>query len=221
MPQTLPDNHTSWFFKFCESALAATALLNLLLLVPLSLMPISFFEKYGQFFTYVLIGIIGVALLGSLLYSWIWHRREQTNNNHSALQHSWLQGIIRYWLALSISSYGFAKILKTQFQTPDFLLDMPLSSVDGASLTWYYFGYSYPLAVIIGLFQIGGSILLLYRRTTLLGAMILLPVLVNIVLINIFYKIAIGAFFNSIIYSLSLVFLLLLHWKRIKLTFGM
>ncbi|WP_338871822.1 hypothetical protein WBJ53_26405 [Spirosoma sp. SC4-14] len=218
MEQASPDNHTTWLFKGCESALAATALLNLLLF-PLEFLPFSFFEKYGQYFEYVLIGSIGLALLGSLIYSWLWHRREQTNTLYSDLQHAWLQAIIRYWLALSISSYGFAKILKTQFQTPDFFLDMPLSSVNGMGLTWYYFGYSYPLAVIIGLFQIGGSILLLYRRTTLLGVMILLPVMVNIVLINLFYKISIGAFCNSVIYSLSLVFLLLLHWERLKTIF--
>lgn len=218
MTQALPDSRTSWFFKFCESVLAATALLNLLFF-PLEFLPFSFLEKYGQYFEYVLIGSVGVAVLGSLIYVWIWHRREQTNTTYSALHHAWLQGIIRYWLALSISSYGFAKILKTQFQTADYLLDMPLRAVDGMGLTWYYFGYSYALAVIIALFQIGGSILLLYRRTTLLGVMILLPVMVNIVLINLFYKISIGAFFNSVIYVLALVFLLLLHIKKLKIIF--
>jgi hypothetical protein len=109
--------------------------------------------------------------------------------------------------------------LKTQFQTADYVLDMPLSEVSGMGLTWYYFGYSYPLAVIIALFQLGGSILLLYRRTTLLGAMILLPVMVNIVLINMFYKISSGAFFNSVIYSVALIFLLLLYRKRLKIIF--
>jgi len=47
--------------------------------------------------------------------------------------------------------------------------------------------------------------------------MILLPVMVNIVLINIFYKITIGAFFNSVIYLLALVFLLMLHVKKFKM----
>lgn len=211
----LPDSRTSWFFKFCECILAAIALLNLLLF-PLEFMPFSFLERYGQYVGYVLIILAGAALLGSLIYVWVWHQCEQTRNTHSDLRHAWLQGIIRYWLALSISTYGFAKILKTQFQTADYLLDTPLSAVGGMGLTWYYFGYSYPLAVIIGLFQIGGSILLLYRRTTLLGVLILLPVMVNIVLINIFFTIAIGAFFNSVVYSLALVFLLVLHRERLK-----
>jgi len=211
-------SRSSWLFKACESALAATALLNLLLF-SLEFLPFGLLQKYGSYFGYVLIGSVGLALLSSLLYSWRWHRREPITTLRSPLRHAWLQALIRYWLALSISTYGFAKILKTQFQTPDFFLDTPLSSVDGMSLTWYYFGYSYPLAVIIGLFQIGGSILLLYRRTTLLGVVILLPVMVNIVLINLFFTISVGAFFNSVVYSLALLFLLLLHGDRLRTVF--
>lgn len=215
MIQAITYQRTSWFFKFCESVLATTALLNLLF-IPLQFLPFSFIEKYGPYFAYSLVGLVGTALLSSLIYVWTWHRREQANSSNSPLQHAWLQGIIRYWLALSMATYGFAKLLKTQFQTPDFLLDTPVSSLSGMSLTWYYYGYSYPLAVIIGLLQIGGSSLLLYRRTTLLGVLILLPVMVNIVLINLFYKIAVGAFFNSIVYSLALLFFLFLNRQRLK-----
>ena len=215
MIQASSFQRTSWFFKFWESLLATTALLNVLL-IPLPFLPFSFLEKYGQYFTYLLIGMIGAALLSSLIYVWIWHQREQANTSNSPLQHAWLQGIIRFWLALSIATYGFAKLFKTQFQTPDFLLDTPVSSLDGMSLTWYYYGYSYPLAVIIGFLQIGGSSLLLYRRTTLLGVLILLPIMVNIILINLFYKIAVGAFFNSVVYSLGLLFFLYLNRERLK-----
>lgn len=218
MMQSLLYARTSWFFKFCECLLTAIAVLNLLM-IPLELLPPSFWMAYGQYYSYMLMGIVGVAVVGSLVYSWIWQRREKTADVNSGLHHAWMQGIIRYWLAFSIATYGFAKILKTQLQSPTYRLDMPMGDVSGFGLTWYYFGYSYTLAVIIALFQIGGSILLLYRRTTLLGVMILLPVMVNIVLINLFYEIATGAFFNSVIFTLSLVFLLLLDIDKLKAAF--
>lgn len=218
MTLTLPYARTTWFFKCCECALAAIALLNVLL-IPLEFLPPSFWEKYGDYFEYSLIGSVGLAVLGSVAYVWVWHRRERAGTVDSGLRHAWLQGIIRYWLALSISTYGFAKILKTQLQSPDYRLDMPMGDVNGFGLTWYYFGYSYTLAVIIALFQIGGSILLLYRRTTLLGVIVLLPVMVNIVFINLFYDIAAGAFYNSVMFTLALVFLLLLDVKKLKAAF--
>ncbi len=198
--------------------MAAIAILNVLTM-SLEFLPPSFWEMYGTYFEYLLPGMVAVAILSSIAYVWVWHRREATGQVHSGLRHAWFQGIIRYWLAFEISTYGFAKILKTQFQTPSYRLDMPLGELNGFMLTWYYYGYSYTLAVIIALFQIGGSILLLYRRTTLLGVMILLPVMVNIVLINLFFSIASGAFFNSVVFTLGLLFLLLLDWDKLKRAF--
>jgi hypothetical protein len=49
--------------------------------------------------------------------------------------------------------------------------------------------------------------------------MILLPVLVNIILINIFYSIATGAFFNSVVFTLGLLFFLFVDWEKLKVTF--
>lgn len=40
--------------------------------------------------------------------------------------------------------------------------------------------------------------------------------MVNIILINQFYKIAVGAFFNSVVYSLALIFFLFLNRQRLK-----
>jgi hypothetical protein len=168
-------SRTSWFFKFCECLLAAIAILNILMM-PLELLPQSFWRTFSQYFEYSLSGTFIVALVTSIIYTVVWQRRERlgTDQTHPAagkrlpflrfisrpvnsdMRHAWLQAIIRYWLALSISTYGFAKILKTQFQSPSYRLDIPLGEVNGFGLTWYYFGYSYTLAVILGLIQIGG-----------------------------------------------------------------
>lgn len=218
MDKPFPYARTTWFFKFCECLLAIYGGYCILVL-PTELLPPSFWEKFGKYLNTESI-IIYILILGAaIIYAWIWQKLEKLNQIVSGAHHAWLQGIIRYWLALMISTYGFAKILKTQLQSPDYRLDIPMGEVDGFGLTWYYFGYSYTLAVILGLLQIGGSVLLLYRRTTLLGVMILLPVLVNIVLINIFYSIATGAFVNSVVYTLGLTFLLLVDFKKLKAAF--
>ena len=59
----------------------------------------------------------------------------------------------------------------------------------GLELTWTYFGFSHGMSAIIAFAQIGGSVLLLFRKTALLGVCLLLPVLLNIILIDIFYEI--------------------------------
>ncbi len=109
--------------------------------------------------------------------------------------------------------------MKTQFASPEYIHDLPVGELSGFELTWYYFGYSYALAVIIALFQIGGSMLLLYRRTTLAGAVLLFPVLTNILFINIFFEISPGALLNVVVYLAGLNYLLWLNFARLKAAF--
>lgn len=213
---TTPTHRTSWFFKFLEFVLATLAIFNTLSIV-FEILP----EKYltgipESFFDYFYPGQIAISLLIAIGYSIYWHKKEKAGVSNSGKIHAIARGIIRYWLASQICTYGFAKILGTQFHTPDYRLDMALGEVNGFGLTWYYYGYSYTLAVIIASVQIGGSILLLFRKTTLLGAFILLPVMVNILLINVFFTIASGAFLNSILFTLALLLLIAIEQQKIR-----
>lgn len=90
---------------------------------------------------------------------------------------------------------------------------MPL---DGFKLTWIFFGYSTTYSIIIGAFQVLGCILLLVGRTRLLGAFILVPIMFNVLLIDILYGIPIGATLNAAVYLSCLVGILCLNWKKMR-----
>lgn len=212
-----PSYQTSFFFKLITCVLVASGVCNSILML-LEVIPQSWLTPLGDILNKLFLGAIAIGLTIALGYSFWWHQRER-QQKENGLTEAFLQGFIRYWLAFGISAYGFAKIFKTQFTLPEYQLDTPMGEVSGFDLTWYYFGYSYPLAVIIALFQIGGSMLLLYRRTTLLGTVILLPVLFNIVLINLFFDIAIGAFINASLFTLALSYLLLNDFAKLKAAF--
>ena len=199
------------FIKFVDCLFAVTAIYNgynVLFIQPFKSLPFIF----G-----LLSPMMTVAgLLFCIIYPFIWQRKEQKGKINSERLRSWIGGIIRYWLAASICMYGFAKILKTQFEQSLSTNDSLVQSLSGFDLTWNYFSHSYTLAVIIAILQIGGSVLLLFRRTTLLGVVILFPVMFNILLINWFYQIAAYAFLNSILYTLGLFYLFVFRWKDIK-----
>ncbi|MDJ1471475.1 hypothetical protein QNI19_27330 [Cytophagaceae bacterium DM2B3-1] len=218
MPVSTLTHTTSFFFKFRTCLLAVTGIVNVVLMILITYLS-SWLQTIPGFTNWILVGIPLIILITSGSYSVWWHRQEMHQQKDLGLHRAWLQGIIRYWLAFCISTYGFAKILKTQFTTPEYQLDTPLGEISGFGLTWYYFGYSYTLAVIIALFQIGGSILLLYRRTTLLGTFLLLPVMVNIVLIDMFFGIDIGAFINAVLFTIGLLYLLLNDFQKLKAVF--
>jgi len=92
---------------------------------------------------------------------------------------------LRYFCAFMLYMYGVSKLLHLQFNLAE-LAPRPIGSLNGYQLTWFYFGYSRIYACILGLTQVTGATLLLFRKTTLLGAVVMLPVMANILLINIF-----------------------------------
>lgn len=218
-PVKLHITSKSWIFKFLETHLVLIAVCNLILLLSQLLPRELLIKGWSHIFRFALTTSLIWGLLVSIIFSIYWHRRERQHAINSDLVHGWFQGIIRYWLAFAISIYGFAKILKTQFGHPYYTDDMLIGQLSGFQLTWNYFSYSYELAVIIALCQIIGSILLLFRKTTLLGSFILLPVMINILLINVFFNIAEGAFLNSVVYTIGLLYLLLLRWADLKAVF--
>ena len=96
----------------------------------------------------------------------------------------------RYLLAAIIISYGFQKLLLDQFHTGYYWYGEELGKLSAMRLAWAFFDYSKLYSSVIGFSEIIGGSLLLFRRTTLLGALFLLPVLVNIALIDYNYDIS-------------------------------
>ncbi|MVT12106.1 hypothetical protein [Chitinophaga tropicalis] len=219
-PMALDGQPLPLFIKYLDCIFAAIAIVdfyNSLVLYPALFTPAI--SRYLFLFHYFNLLLVVAALLFLVIFPVHWHRIEARGLQNSGLRHAWLTGIIRYWIAVEIFNYGFAKILGTQFAPSYFKNDSTWSSLSGLDLTWNYFSYSYAMAVIIAGIQIVGSAFLLFRRTTILGIILLLPVMVNIVLIDIFYSIPYGALANAILFTLGLSYLLLLQWPAIKAFF--
>jgi hypothetical protein len=92
---------------------------------------------------------------------------------------------LRYISAFLLMGYGTSKLAHLQFHLNQALALRRVSSLTGYELTWFYYGYSRTYSIILGLTQVGGAVLLLFRKTALLGALAMLPVIVNILLIDI------------------------------------
>jgi hypothetical protein len=93
---------------------------------------------------------------------------------------------LRYFCAFMLYMYGLSKLAHLQFNMSAQLAQRPIGSLNGYQLTWFYYGYSRTYALILGLTQVAGATLLLFRKTTLLAAITMLPVIANILLINVF-----------------------------------
>lgn len=122
----------------------------------------------------------------------------------------------RFYAAFMLLSYGFAKVMGAQFTVLDSQLAKPLGDVSGFWLTWYYFGYSAFYSALVAWTQILGAVLLCFRRTTLVGALVLFPVMVNIVGIDVWvvrFPLDSGALRNAIFVLLAVTVVLCFHAK--------
>lgn len=66
-------------------------------------------------------------------------------------------------------------------------------------LAWSFVGYSKGFSAFTGWGELVGGVLLFFRRTTALGAVILVPVLLNVVAINYFFDVPVKLFSSALL----------------------
>jgi hypothetical protein len=159
--------------------------------------------------------LVGISLLTAIVFPFIWQYRENQQKIDSIKIYGFLYTFIRYCIAFNIASFGWKKIFGLQFVVPLEIANKPMNQQSGEWLTWFYFGYSAAFGFIIAFVQIGGAYLLLFRKTLLLGSVILFAFMLNLTLINIFYQMNTGALMLSVLLTIGILFLILLDYDRL------
>lgn len=97
--------------------------------------------------------------------------------------------IARYFLATIILMYAIAKIMGTQFSSAPSIWDKTIGELSGFELTWFFYGYSFWYGVFIASSQIIAAFLLFFKKTTRLGIILYLSIMINILVLDIAYGI--------------------------------
>jgi len=130
----------------------------------------------------------------------------------------WSRVFARAVLVVAFTGYAAAKFAGAQFVTSGGTLDKPVADLSGINLTWVYFGYSPLYANFVAVGQLVAAALLTFDRTARLGAAVLLPITVNIVVVNVGFRIGTDTTIVSLILLALNVYLLawdLRVWKRV------
>lgn len=97
---------------------------------------------------------------------------------------------VRYYLVFQMIIYGFAKLTYSQFpELGYYRLMQPIGDASPMGLLWSFMGYSYGYNLFTGGAEVLGGYLLLFRRTTTLGALVVLGVMSNVMALNFFYDV--------------------------------
>ncbi|MEM9051278.1 MAG: hypothetical protein AAGC47_04410 [Bacteroidota bacterium] len=152
--------------------------------------------------------MLGVAyLLLSFILTLIWSLIDRRRKEHDIL-HNYFTVVLRYYLAMIMFSYGISKLFVNQMLYPSLAqFYTPLGEFTPMRFTWMYLGYSAPYQFFGGLMETLGGLLILFRRTQLLGLLVLLGVMGNVFLLNLFYGVPVKLFsFFLILIILYLLF---------------
>jgi len=160
------------------------------------------FTDVPLFYTHIF-----VLLLCSALIAIVWSLLDWRRSEYQSL-HAWVRLLVRYALAHSLFWYGFAKVFVGQMEPPWMYLERLVErfgDMSPAGLLWAFVGNSPPYQIFGGLAEVFAASLLLFRRTTTLGALIAVGVMLNVVMLNFGYQVAVKL--SSLNLLLAAVFL--------------
>lgn len=153
----------------------------------------------------------------ALVLSTVWSAAGKKNSQDRVLYH-WFRVGLRYYLCMQLLTYGFSKVFKWQFYLPEpNTLYTPLGQLSPDILYWSAMGVSRTYSVITGGIEVLAGGLLLFRRTTLAGALLSFGALVNVFIINVSFDISVKLY--TLFLLLLCVIILVRHAKGLSALF--
>ncbi|WP_460962894.1 hypothetical protein [Spirosoma litoris] len=139
---------------------------------------------YAQLCFFILAAFVGTI---------IWTIVDKRTNYDTA--YYWLLILVRYYVAMFALSYGLIKLFGQQMVFPSLsALATPLGDLLPMRLSWYFIGYSTPYQFFSGAVEVLAGVLLLFRRTSTLGAFVAASVFLNVMVMNFCYDIPVKLF---------------------------
>lgn len=112
--------------------------------------------------------------------------------NYDNILRTFIQTVLRYHLAIIMLSYGLSKVFMLQFGTMDIdSMESTFGNQWGMSMMWTFMSFSKTFVMFSGWAETIGAILLFFRKTTFLGALILFGTLLGVVVMDIGYDVTV------------------------------
>jgi uncharacterized membrane protein YphA (DoxX/SURF4 family) len=141
--------------------------------------------NYMQFF---------VGFIFSIVATIIWSFVDRKRDSYEKLLQL-LIIVLRYYLAFWMIGYGFAKVFKMQF--PSLTTDRLYNTYGESSpmgLLWTFMGYSTVYNIFTGLWEVIAGVFLLFKRTRLIGVLLVIAIMSNVVMLNFAYDVPVKLF---------------------------
>jgi uncharacterized membrane protein YphA (DoxX/SURF4 family) len=149
------------------------------------------------------------GLIGAIVWS-ILSRKQKTYN----LFLYWFLTLCRYYLAFTMFGYGFSKVFHLQMGPLSLnRLVQPIGEQSPMGMAWNFIGFSDLYCAFSGWAEVIAGVLLLFTRTTVIGAICTFVVMFNVMLMNYGYDIPVKIY-SGFLVLLSLI-ILTPYYKRL------
>jgi len=156
--------------------------------------------------------MISLSMMGAC----IWVAVDRGKTNYVKLDF-WLTLLVRYYVAIVALSYGLIKVFPLQMTFPaESSLATPLGDLLPMRFSWFFIGYSDPYQIFSGLMETFAGLLLLWRPTSTLGALMATSVFANVVMLNLSYDIPVKLYS---IHLFIMALLLVMHERKRLINF--
>ena len=174
-----------------------------------------FFDKFDDSY-YGLVDLY-ITLIIAFVAAVIWSIFDRRRKNYETL-YQWLRLYLRFFLVAYLFGYGFIKIFPSQFQEiTAFRLSQTFGDQSPMLLAWNFMGYSSVFMRILGSTEVLAGILLLFRRTTTIGAILSFAVFGFVETMDFTFNVPVRLLSAHLLFISA--FLFLDDWKRLLNTF--
>lgn len=118
------------------------------------------------------------------------------------------ENAISWIVVFGMFIYGGAKIVQFNGAAG---FDKSVADLTGMELMWAFYGYSKAYALTLGMMEIVGGLLILFKKTRLFGCLFLSTILVNIIMQDIYFGVHLGALKAALLYQTIILIILWLH----------
>src|SRR5262245_2999297 len=155
-------------------------------------------EEFARLLLCVVLGITG-----AIAWAIADRRRPSGEWTESALRL-----LLRYSIALGLTGYAVAKLFPQQFPPiAASVLERRVGDLTPMSLLWTFMQYSRAYAFAGGLVELLAVVLLCYRSTATLGALVCLVAMTNVALLNYAYGVPVKLYATMIVLSAAVLVL--------------
>ena len=132
---------------------------------------------------------VGVMLVYALAAALLWTAIDRRGLEYKTAS-AWLRFILRLTLILGLAGFGFAKLFPLQMAPPSLaVLNEPLGNTSPNTLLWTLIALHPGYEMICGAAEVAAAVLLFFRRTALVGALLAGIVMTNVMLYNVFFDV--------------------------------